>query len=81
MRNLILGLSLSVAFIVGCLVRPLVIPPVKARTNPPKWEYFCVDTSTFVDKKELASFNKAGAAGRDPIGGSDGNWCFKRRLP
>lgn len=91
MRNLILGLSLSVAFIVGCLVRPLVVPPVRAGTNPPKWEYKCFRETG--ESKVEAKSNKLGAAGFEMTGSAGGVggegwgssqwyvWCFKRRLP
>ncbi len=86
MRNLILGLSLSVAFIVGCLVRPLVVPPVRAGTNPAKWEYKCFDEDETVkieakaNRLGRAGFELVTAHGRGTVDAYD-SWCFKRRMP
>ena len=82
MRNLILGLALSVAFIVGCLVRPLVVPPVRAGTSPAKWEYKCINARGTSGIEEKA--NQLGKAGFELAGGGGegyGFFCFKRRLP
>ncbi len=83
MRNLILGLALSVAFIVGCLVRSLVVPPVRAGTNPPKWEYKCFRENGAADIEKKS--NRLGAAGFELVGAAGAHyhpyWCFKRRLP
>ncbi len=84
MRNLILGLFLSVAFVVGCLVRPVVVPPVRAGTNPPKWEYKCFRENN--DGSLEAKANRLGKAGFELSatarhGDGFNAWCFKRRLP
>ena len=100
MRNFLLGLSLSVMFIVGCLVggskaaRDLIVPPVRAGTNPVRWEYQCV---RWAKGNLTATSNKFGAQGWEMVGGvaysytvpvgrgiAESNvvtyWCFKRRL-
>ena len=45
MKRLVLALSLTIAFLVGCLTATVatkfVVPPIKAGTNPQKWEYHC----------------------------------------
>ena len=88
MRNLILGLSLSVAFIIGCLVQPYIEAPVRARarTNVQKWEYKCFQAYKTVNVEAKA--NRLGRVGFDLVGANgSGNmasynsWCFKRRLP
>src|SRR5690606_20815931 len=43
MKGFALGLSLSLAFILGCVSAPLIIPRLSAQ-NPPsttRWEYLC----------------------------------------
>ena len=81
MRNLILGLSLSVAFIVGCLARPLIVPPVRAGTNPQKWEYKCFTENDPEDAEKKA--NLVGRHGWEMAATMSYRtvWCFKRRLP
>ena len=76
-KKIILGLSLAVTFLVGCLVGQVVIPPVRAGTNPQRWEYMCAPNS---------EANKAGAQGWELVQIEKGtsfsnNWCFKRTLP
>ncbi len=79
MRNLVLGLSLSVAFIIGCLagpaIRPRVVPPARAAKAPPaakpakamsKWEYACFQVGPY--PKEINRWgNKAGLSGWEMI--------------
>ena len=87
MRNLVLALSITVALLAGCIIGAtasrLVVPPVRAGTNPAKWEYKCFDDNEPDDveakaiKLGAAGFEMATAAGR----GSEMIWCFKRRLP
>jgi len=79
MRNLILGLSLSVAFVVGCLagpaLRPAVVPPAKAAKAPkvakvvketPKWEYACFGVGSNPNEINRWS-NKAGLSGWEMV--------------
>lgn len=89
MRNLVLGLSLSVAFIIGCLagpaIRPTVVPPVKAANAPkaakpatavPKWEYACFQVGPY--PKEINRWgNKAGLSGWEMV--SSAYIGFKRQ--
>ena len=87
MRNLVLGLSLAVALLVGCIIggvgSQLIVPPVKAGTNPPKWEYKCVDANGAGDIEKKA--NRLGRAGFELVASVGGpsyfTTCFKRRLP
>ncbi len=88
MRNLVLGLSLSVALIVGANCGSAVpgkgevsikVPPMRPGTNPPKWEYFCFwgrSGSGF-----LADANALGRQGWELVTFSGSFGCFKRRLP
>jgi hypothetical protein len=35
--------STSVGFAFGCVTEALVVPPVRAGTNPQRWELKCID--------------------------------------
>jgi hypothetical protein len=79
-KNTIATISLAlVAFVFGCVTEALVVPPVRAGTNPTRWEYKCFDA---LNPEENA--NKLGAQGWELAaaeGGASGTWCFKRPLP
>ena len=90
MRNHIIAIYVVAAFVIGCVasqaVMPLVVPPIRAGTNPQKWEYSCfserdVDEVTKKSNEmgaqgwELAS--SMGAASAPMVAA----WCFKRPLP
>ncbi len=84
MRNLVIALSLTVALLAGCIIGAtasrLVVPPVRAGTSPPKWEYKCFKDIDLEDIERKA--NKLGRAGFEMTGTSYGfKYCFKRRLP
>jgi len=96
MRGFLLGLSLSVAFILGCvtsqLSHTLVIPPAQAGEQHTKWSYMCGEFEKVERLHEVA--NKAGLEGWELVGGSGMGrapalgqpgerhiWCFKRPLP
>jgi hypothetical protein len=93
-----LAVFLFAAFIVGCVtsqvVAPLLVPPVRAGTNPTGWEYLCAEVHEAKDLQQWA--NAAGAQGWElaaaagggwgPGGGLTGDgvafmWCFKRPRP
>lgn len=47
MKGFALGLSISLAFILGCVSAPLIVPRLSAQ-NPPnttRWEYHCENIS------------------------------------
>ena len=83
MKNFLFGLSISVAFILGCaaahLTQTLTVPEAHARMTGPLWEGHCVDAdSAGVDSPEwderLAgdggwnkALNKFGAQGWEPF--------------
>lgn len=91
MNKLVLTLSLTVALLVGCIIggvgAQLVVPPVRAGTNPAKWEYSCTTTKYDSPERVTEIANKYGRAGWEmstAVGGGSGSsdtWCFKRRLP
>jgi hypothetical protein len=85
MRGFLFGASLSIAFIVGCVARPFVVPAANAQQGAiaQKWEYFCFVEHGAEDVTEKA--NKAGRAGWELVAvasnaSAKGNWCFKRAL-
>lgn len=91
MRKLVIALSLTVALLAGCIIGAtasrLVVPPVRAGTNPQKWQYSCVEI-TFEEAERVTKVaNRYGAAGWEMAmvaghGASRNDvWCFKRRLP
>jgi hypothetical protein len=75
-----------VAFVLGCVAESLVgvrfASPVRAGTQPSRWEYECFDSHNPIEKA-----NVVGASGWELVlamrgGGPDGDrWCFKRALP
>jgi hypothetical protein len=83
MRNLILGLSLSVAFIVGCVAggvgQRLVAPPARAGTSPKKWETHCFQERGSTEMVN-AKANKMGQQGWEFVDGNGSFYCFKRPL-
>ena len=92
-RSLILGLSLAIAFILGCVTASHIEPVTPAQAEPPGtsakgpgWEYYCVaelnaDQMNEVGRKgwELVTATAAGAGNKY---GKDWayQWCFKRPL-
>jgi hypothetical protein len=43
-KNTIVTVSLVlVAFVFGCVTESLVVPPVRAGTNPTRWKYKCIE--------------------------------------
>jgi hypothetical protein len=73
-------LALAVAFLAGCVASPLLVPPVRADTDPRRWEYACKTAGNDREATEVA--NKFGAAGWEIAAGApDGQnalFCFKR---
>jgi hypothetical protein len=84
-KGLLLGLSVSVAFILGCAASTFVVPPARAGSSPQKWEYSCFSDSGAEDVTKQA--NAMGAQGwelasaaAEPHMGHLPIWCFKRPL-
>ena len=74
-----LGLSLSVAFVIGCVAAPLVIPPLSAQqAGGQRWQYFCFNERSAEDVTPLA--NRAGRDGWEMVAAGLEAWCFKRPL-
>lgn len=81
MKGFALGLSLSLAFILGCLAAPFLVPRLSAQ-NPAnaRWEYYCED---FARLGSLNEFLRArGQQGWELATDYPNNrTCVKRRLP
>jgi hypothetical protein len=82
MKGFTLGLSVSIAFVLGCAAAPLVLP-ANAQSSAPegvqRWEYSCDERRAFDYIEPYA--NEMGAAGWELVsiaGSSD--VCFKRPL-
>lgn len=91
MRKTFLASFFMFSFGLGCVVSSmaprLVVPPVRAGTNPVKWEYHCFEKLRSVDIQKVANslgtegWEMAGSVGSASEAGRDHIWCFKRALP
>ena len=82
--------AIGVVFLIGCAVggvsSRLVVPPVRAGTNPTRWEYHCLSGHS---NDLVQSSNQMGAQGWEMAAGAGAGegWdkefvlCFKRALP
>lgn len=83
-KPFVLGLSLAVAYVVGCAtarVAPTPMAVAQAPVGMSRWEYFCTDGYNADTIMQRA--NQAGAEGWEMVGGVGstrvpGLWCFKR---
>ncbi|HMF40231.1 MAG TPA: hypothetical protein VKQ32_06035 [Polyangia bacterium] len=83
------AMALGIVFVIGCAVggvsSQFIVPPVRAGTNPTRWEYYCLeDTEKLVERSDKLGAQgwemtaaSAVAAHNDPYF----VWCFKRPLP
>lgn len=86
----------ALVFVIGCaaggVVSQLAVPPVRAGTNPTRWEYSC----TYAKEKIDETLNASGAQGWELVSAfphhlehqmnsdltaRDYGFCFKRALP
>ena len=99
MNKTILTMSLLITFLLGCVTtqiamqseRNFIVPPVKAGTNPQRWEYKCFHEHQSNAATIEVKSNRLGLKGWDmvSIGGAGGGMldghhvsiCFKRALP
>ena len=83
MRGLMVGLSVSVAFIVGCLVSPHLVPAARA-AEAAKVKYHCFEAENARDLGELSNrFATKGWRMVTGAGFAAGNvnrmvWCLER---
>ena len=92
MRQFLLGLSVSGAFIVGCVTGSIAQRTAEASPDNapaeevvpayPRWEYLCDRADWRLDKPGHAqALNGRGAEGWELVTASDGGFrCFKRPL-
>jgi hypothetical protein len=85
MRRFLPGLSLSIAFVAGCVaaqLSQLVIPPARANHPVPRWEYHCVKGLGGDERENTAVLSSIGAQGWELVtilpGGFSLMACFKR---
>ena len=84
MRGFILGLSLSLAFILGCLAAPFLVPRLSAQPPVPgamqRWEYKAIDIGAVRESRTTANLNEQGADGweRVHVHRESGRGYFKR---
>jgi hypothetical protein len=87
MRGLLLGLSLSMAFVVGCVAGStgLLFPPANAdAVVEQRWAYFCFERDDIDELNDMA--NGAGARGWELVAAASGKsdkpiWCFRQPRP
>ena len=87
MRGFLIGLSVSLAFIVGCVAgssRYGVPRAEAAAVVEQRWSYFCFDATTTDDVNFKA--NAAGLRGWDLVASSTNSsgatvWCFRQPRP
>jgi hypothetical protein len=77
---------IGVVFLIGCAVggasSRLAVPLARAGTNPPRWEYHCIEGSPEL----VAQANQMGDQGWEMAAGAGAGagygkeliWCFKR---
>lgn len=79
MKQFLFGLSLSLAFIIGCatatIAQSSAVPPAQASQANQRWEYSCPGVSEEV----VANLNARGAEGWEVINTTD-IFCFRRPL-
>jgi hypothetical protein len=82
-KHTIATISLAlVAFVFGCVTEALVVPPVRAGTNPTRWEYHCIaETGLSSTETVREDFNKLGREGWELAAADSTRFCFKRPLP
>ena len=82
MKGFALGLSLSIAFILGCAAAPFVVPRMSAQQQAAgvqRWEYACLNQRSY--QADVGQLNEMGAQGWEmaPSRGTS-EFCFKRPL-
>lgn len=81
MKGFALGLSLSIAFILGCAAAPLIVPRMSAQQQAAgiqRWEYECVGHAA--NRGVNAEVTAMGQQGWEAVSFIGGVTCFKRPL-
>jgi len=78
MKGFALGLSISLAFILGCVSAPLIVPRLSAQNPPntPRWENYCDTAGTRGSMRELLA--RTGPEGWELAAVDGALFCFKR---
>ena len=67
MKRFGMGTLLLVVFLVGCatavVTQSFIVPPIRANTNPQKWEYKCIDWKKDTPFHLSSKLNKFGKEG------------------
>ena len=87
MRGFALGLSISIAFIAGCVASSSRIGLSQAKATAvieQRWAYFCFDATSTEDLNYKA--NAAGLRGWEMVSGNGptdkgSTWCFRQPRP
>ncbi len=82
MKGLALGLSLSIAFILGCAVAPFIVPRMSAQQQTDgiqRWEYTCPALAR-TGRQHGPAANELGAQGWEFSHMASHYYCFKRPL-
>ncbi|MBN2191473.1 MAG: hypothetical protein JW751_01550 [Polyangiaceae bacterium] len=88
MRGFILGLSVSLAFIVGCVAGSVGVFPRAAsavQVEEQRWAYFCFERAKVDEINDIA--NGAGMRGWEMVAAASGKgdgvpiWCFRQPRP
>ena len=87
MKGFALGLSLSIAFILGCAAAPLIVPRMSAQQQAAgiqRWEYQCMVVGGATERRTVANVteraNEMGAEGWEAWLYDPDYLCFKRPL-
>ena len=86
MRGFALGLSLSVAFIIGCLAGPYLAPAASAQPRPraQRYQYHCIEGHDNVQRLQERMNEKASrgwelvAVAAHGTWPNRAQWCFRR---
>ncbi len=80
MKGFALGLSLSIAFILGCAAAPLIVPRMSAQQQAAgvqRWDYKCDEVRW---RRATETLQEFGQEGWELVTSEQGTYCFKRPL-
>lgn len=85
MRKFWFAFGLLGAFMLGCAASAFVVPPVRAGTNPQRWEYSCLQAGVLfgsISDSNMQKFQEMGRQGWElaTVDGNGSYYCFKRPL-
>ena len=81
----VLMFGIGIGCVAATVAQNFVVPPVRAGTNPTKWEYICHHVKESSASKQApvaeAKSNLLGAEGWELVANASATYCFKRPLP